>query len=31
MEKTEEMENEMQDMGSSSNQAKVYIKINDKE
>jgi hypothetical protein len=31
MEKTEEMDDEMEQMGSSSAQAKVYIKINDKE
>jgi hypothetical protein len=31
MEKTEEMDEEMQQMGSSKNQAQIYIKIHDKE
>jgi hypothetical protein len=31
MEKTEEMDEDMQQMGSSKAQANVYIKINDKE
>jgi hypothetical protein len=31
MEETQKMSKEMQDMGSSIDQAKVYVKINDKE